>query len=149
MAKKQVVQDPSWEIKDRTYLTTGNQKPLTLKIPSRHSLRHALLHYDEVTNDQRELRYATNQNSPFKDEQNGEVTLGHIVFTNGSLFVPKRNQVLQKILSLYHPLKNKIYKELDQIELAKDDLFDLEMELEAMNVAKNIEIDQCEAILRV
>jgi hypothetical protein len=65
------------------------------------------------------------------------------------LFVPKRNQVLQKILSLYHPLKNKIYKELDQIELAKDDLFDLEMELEAMNVAKNIEIDQCEAILRV
>ena len=149
MAKKQATQDPSWEIKDRTYLTTGNQKPLTLKIPSRHSLRHALLHYDEVTNDQRELRYATNQNSPFKDEQNGEVTLGHIVFTNGSLFVPKRNQVLQKILSLYHPLKNKIYKELDQIELAKDDLFDLEMELEAMNVAKNIEIDQCEAILRV
>ena len=149
MAKKQTVQDTSWEIKDRTYLTTGNQKPLTLKIPSKHSLRHALLYFDEKTNEQRELRYATNQNSPFKDEQNGEVTLGHIVFTNGSLFVPKRNQVLQKILSLYHPLKNKIYKELDQIELAKDDLFDLEMELEAMNVAKNIEIDQCEAILRV
>ena len=31
-------------------------------------------------------------------------------------------------------------KELDQIELAKDDLFDLEMELEAMNVAKNIDM---------
>ena len=149
MAKKQATQDTSWEIKDRTYFLKGPHNPLTLKIPSKHSLRHALLHYDEVTNDQRELRYATNQNSPFKDEQNGEVTLGHIVFTNGSLFVPKRNQVLQKILSLYHPLKNKIYKELDQIELAKDDLFDLEMELEAMNVAKNIEIDQCEAILRV
>ena len=149
MAKKQVIQDTSWEIKDRTYLTTGNQKPLTLKIPSRHSLRHALLHYDEKTNEQRELRYATNQNSPFKDEQNGEVTLGHIVFKNGSLFVPKRNQVLQKILSLYHPLKNKIYTELDQVEIAKDDLFDLELEIDALNAAQGIDIDQAEAILRV
>lgn len=149
MAKKQVVQDTSWEIKDRTYLTTGNQKPLTLKIPSRHSARHPLLHYDDKKNEQRELRYATNQNSPFKDEQNGEVTLGHIVFKNGSLFVPKRNQVLQKILSLYHPLKNKIYRELDQVEIAKDDLFELELEIDALNAAKNIEIDQAEAIMRV
>ena len=149
MAKKQVAQDTSWEIKDRTYLTTGNQKPLTLKIPSRHSARHPLLHYDDKKNEQRELRYATNQNSPFKDEQNGEVTLGHIVFKNGSLFVPKRNQVLQKILSLYHPLKNKIYRELDQVEIAKDDLFELELEIDALNAAKNIEIDQAEAIMRV
>ncbi len=149
MAKKQVVQDTSWEIKDRTYLTTGNQKPLTLKIPSRHSSRHPLLHYDDKKNEQRELRYATNQNSPFKDEQNGEVTLGHIVFKNGSLFVPKRNQVLQKILSLYHPLKNKIYRELDQVEIAKDDLFELELEIDALNAAKNIDIDQAEAIMRV
>jgi len=148
MAKKQVVQDTSWEIKDRTYLTTGNQKPLTLKIPSipsKHSARHPLLHYDNKKNEQRELRYATNQNSPFKDEQNGEVTLGHIVFKNGSLFVPKRNQVLQKILSLYHPLKNKIYREL----VAKDDLFELELEIDALNAAKNIDIDQAEAIMRV
>ena len=36
MAKKQATQDTSWEIKDRTYLLTGNNKPLTLKIPSRH-----------------------------------------------------------------------------------------------------------------
>ena len=149
MAKKQVVQDTSWEIKDRTYLTSGNNKPLTLKIPSRHSSRHALLYYDEKTNEQREIRYATNQNSPFKDEQKGEVTLGHIVFKDGSLFVPKRNQVLQKILSLYHPLKNKIYSELDQIEVAKDDLFELELEIEALNAARNIDIDQAEAILRV
>ena len=70
MAKKKEAEvvDQSWEIKDRTYLTTGNQKPLTLKIPSKHSARHPLLHYDDKKNEQRELRYATNQNSPFKDE---------------------------------------------------------------------------------
>ena len=31
MAKKQTAQDTSWEIKDRTYLTSGSNKPLTLK----------------------------------------------------------------------------------------------------------------------
>jgi hypothetical protein len=149
MAKKQSTQVNSWEIKDRTYILTGTNKPLTFKIPSRHSARHPLLHFDETTNEQRELRYATNQNSPFKDEQKGEVTLGHIVFKNGALFVSKKQQALQKILSLYHPLKNKMYSELDQVERAKDDLLDLELEIDALNAAKNIDIDQAEAIMRV
>ena len=149
MAKKELIKDTSWEVKDRTYLLTGTNKPLTLKIPSRHNARHALLYYDESNNTQREIRYATNQNSPFKDEQNGEATLGHIVFKEGSLFVPKKNQVLQKILSLYHPLKGIIYYELDVVEEAKDELLELELEIEALNLAQNIDVDQAEAIMRV
>ena len=114
MAKKEkTISAPSWEIKDRTYILTGPNSPLTYKIPSKHTTRHPLLWYDEKTQEQREIRYATNQNSPFKDEQKGEATLGHIVFRDGSLYVKKQNQALQKILSLYHPLKNKRYKELD------------------------------------
>ena len=61
--------------------------------------------YDPKTREQREIRYATNQNSPFKDEQKGEATLGHIVFRDGALLVKKEKEALQKILSLYHPLK--------------------------------------------
>ena len=57
----------------------------------------------------RELRYATNQNSPFVEEQKGEVTLGHIIFEDGVLAVPKQKQNLQKLLSLYHPKKGIIY----------------------------------------
>ena len=149
MAKKQTTQDASWEIKDRTYFLKGPHNPLTLKIPSKHTARHPLLWYDTEKNEQREVRYATNQNSPFKDEQAGEATLGHIRFKEGSLLVTKENQALQKILSIYHPLLGVLYAEQDIIEEAKDDLLVLEMELEAMNVAKNIDIDQCEAILRV
>ena len=44
MAKKELIKDTSWEVKDRTYLLTGTNKPLTLKIPSRHNARHALLY---------------------------------------------------------------------------------------------------------
>jgi len=142
-------QGNSWEIKDRTYLIKGENQPLTLKIPSRHTTRHSLLWFDEKRSEQREIRYATNQNSPFKDEQKGEATLGHIVFREGSLYVKKENQALQKILSLYHPLKNKRYKELDEVVIAQDELIDLELEIDALNMARNIDIDQAEAILRV
>ena len=139
----------SWEVKDRTYVLTGPYSPLTYKIPSRHTARHSLLWYDTVNKEQREIRYATNQNSPFKDEQKGEATLGHIIFRDGSLYVNKKEQALQKILSLYHPLKNKRYKEVDEVIEAEDDLVDLEMEIDALNMARTIDIDQAEAILRV
>ena len=147
--KEKPVIKNSWEIKDRTYILTGPNSPLTYKIPSRHTARHALLWYDKNNKEQREIRYATNQNSPFKDEQKGEATLGHIVFRDGSLLVKKENQALQKILSLYHPLKDKRYKELDEIVIAQDELIDLELEIDALNMARAIDIDQAEAILRV
>ena len=69
---------PSWEIKDRIYYLKGNKTPLTLTIPSRHTKKHALLYFDEQSGKQREIRYATNQDSPLVDEQKGEATLGHI-----------------------------------------------------------------------
>jgi len=140
---------PSWEIKDRTYLLKGGKQPLTYIMQGRHSRRFPLLWFDTNSNEQRELRYATNMNSPFRDEQKGEVTLGHIMFQNGVLTVPKEKQNLQKLLSLYHPKKDIIYYEFDQVEVARDELEDLEWELEALNLAKNIDIDHAEAILRV
>jgi hypothetical protein len=138
-----------WEVKDRTYLLTGPHSPLTYTISSRHSRRFPLLWFDPVTGNQRELRYATNQNSPFVDEQKGEATLGHIVFKNGTLTVPKEQQNLQKLLSLYHPMLNRKYREFDAVLVAVDELDNLEQELEAMTAASTMDIDQAEAILRV
>jgi hypothetical protein len=138
-----------WEIKDRTYYITAEQAPLTLTIPSKHTRKYSLLWFDETTGDQKELRYATNQNSPFVEEQKGEATMGHIMFENGTLFVPKAKQNLQKLLSLYHPMLNKKYKEYDKVEEAIDDLDYLELELQATNAASTMDVDQAEAILRV
>ena len=149
MTTKTKTQQQGWEIKDRTYLVKGINQPLTLKIPSRHTTKHSLLWFDEKLNEQREIRYATNQNSPFKDEQKGEATLGHIIFKDGSLTVKKKEQALQKILSLYHPLKGNKYNELNVIEDAKDELVDLELEIDALNIARGLDVDEAEAILRV
>ena len=147
--KEKITPKDNWEVKDRTYVLTGNKTPLTYKIPSRHTARHALLWYDNKTREQREIRYATNQNSPFKDEQKGESTLGHIVFRDGALLVKKEKEALQKILSLYHPLKGQRYREVDEVVQAQDELVDLELEIDALNMARTVDIDQAEAILRV
>ena len=63
--------------------------------------------------------------------------------------VPKEKQNLQKLLSLYHPMLNRKYREFDAVLSAVDELDTLEMELEAMNAAKAMDVDQAEAILRV
>ncbi len=139
----------AWEIKDRVYYLKGNKSPLTLTIPGKHTRKHSLLYFDEKTGEQRELRYATNQSSPFVDEQKGEATMGHIRFHNGTLTVSKRMQNLQKLLSLYHPLKGKLYEEFSAQEEAVDQLDLLSLQIDALNAARDMEIDQVEAILRV
>lgn len=140
---------PEWEIKDRVYYLKGNKSPLTLKIPGRHTKKHALLYFDTSTGKQREIRYATNQDSPLVDEQKGEVTLGHIMFMEGTLKVPKEKQNLQKLLSLYHPLKGRLYEEFSAVEEAEDELDMIELQVDVLNAAREMDIDQAEAIMRV
>ena len=149
MKKQKITQPEGWEIKDRYYYLSGNASPLTFTIPSRHTKKHPLLWFDEELGAQRELRYATNQASVFVDEQKGEATMGHITFKDGVLAVPKKMQNLQKMLSLYHPLKGHRYKELLPQKIAVDELQYLEYEIEALNAARDMDIDHAEAILRV
>ena len=141
--------EPEWEIKDRLYYLTGRDTPLTLTIPGKHTRKHALLYFDEKTGKQKEIRYATNHDSPFKEEQEGEATMGHIMFRDGDLRVPKEKQNLQKLLSLYHPLRNRLYQEYDPVEEAYDDLETLDLQTDAAVFAREMDIDDAEAILRV
>ena len=144
-----VAPKPSWEIKDRMYYLTGGKTPLTLTIPGKHTRKHALLYFDEKSGKQRELKYATNQDSPLVDEQKGECTMGHIIFKDGVLAVPKSSQNLQKLLSLYHPLKDKLYDEYNEVAVAEDELDVLDLQIDALNAARNLDVDHAEAILRV
>ncbi len=147
--KKVEVKKPQWEIKDRTYLLLHDQAPLTYRLGSRHSTRYPLLWFDTEKKEQRELRYASNQNSPFVDEQKGEATMGHIVFDDGVLTVPKEKQNLQKLLSLYHPRLGSTYKEFEANIVAENEVDEIHAEIEALMFAKQLDIDHAEAILRV
>ena len=140
---------PGWEIKDRQYYLKGSGNPLSYVLTSKSTRRKPLLWFDDEKGYNRELRYASNQRSCFIDEQDSNVILDHIIFEEGVLHVSKTNQALQKMLSLYHPKKGYIYEEKDEVAEAKDDLVSIEVEMEALNTAMSIDVDQAEAILRV
>ena len=139
----------NWEIKDRVYMLKEGMSPVAATISSKHSRRNPLMWFDEEKGYQRELRYATNHPSPFKDEQKGVATLGHIVFRNGQLNVTKENQALQLLHSVYHPRLNKLYREFQPQVIADNQVDWIELEIEALNLAQSLDIDASEAILRV
>ena len=135
---------PKWEIKDRIYYLKSNKKPLSYSIRASN-----LFWFDKEAGYEREIKYCQNQRTVFVDEMKGDQRLEHIVFRSGALFVPKEKVTLQKFLSLYHPHKNKIYYEYEPVKIAENQLDWLEFEVEALGIAKNLDIDMAEAIMRV
>lgn len=140
---------PSWEIRDRLYVLKNGVSPLVYTVVSKHSAKRPLLWFDENSGEQKELKYATNQNSPLVEEQKGQATLGRIIFRDGILSVPKEKQNLQKLLSIYHPLKDKVYEEYNAVQESIDEMDYINLEIDALMLARELDIDQAEAIMRV
>lgn len=134
----------SWEIKDRFYYLKNNLSPLTFKLRCKN-----IFWFDEDKGYERELLYTRNQKTVFVDEMEGRKMLDHVVFRNGVLMVPKNKQTLQKLLSVYHPYKDRFYAERDEVANANNDIDYLEMEIDALNAARDMDIDMAEAIMRV
>ena len=133
-----------WEIKDRIYKLVGDKKPIS------RSIRSANIYwFDETAGYERELKYCVNQKTCFVDEMKGDQRLDHIVFRNGMLIIEKEKVVLQKLLSLYHPDKDVLFYEEKPVAVATNEIAWLEMEIEALNAARDIDIDMAEAIMRV
>jgi hypothetical protein len=63
--------------------------------------------------------------------------------------VPKEKTVLQKFLSLYHPHNDKLFYEHKPVEIAENQIEILEMEADAILMARQMDIDLAEAIMRV
>ena len=133
-----------WEIKDRMYNLKRGASPLTYLIRGSN-----IFWFDEEAGYERELKYTSNQRTCFVDEMVGEQRLEHIIFQNGNLFAPKEKVVLQKMLSLYHPHRDKLFEENKPAQKAASEIDVLEMEIEALNAAKNLDIDMAEAVMRV
>ena len=133
-----------WEFKNRVYRLKGNKKPLS------RSIKGANIHwFDEEQGYERELKYCSNQRTVFVDEMKGDQRLEHIVFRNGMLIVEKEKTVLQKLLSLYHPDRDTMFYEEKPVANATSQIEWLEMEIEALNAARDLDIDMAEAVMRV
>ncbi len=135
---------PEWEIKDRVYYLKGKSKPLCYIIKSSN-----IYYFDKEKGYEREVKYCENQTTPFVDEMKGDQRLSHIIFRSGSLFVPKEKTILQKFLSLYHPHRDNLFEEHKPVKVAESQLDWLEFEVQAMIIAKDMDIDMAEAVMRV
>jgi hypothetical protein len=132
---------------DKVYkLTAGT--PLSYSLASRNHPRFPLMWYDEKKNENRALRYAINQKSPFEDEQDGNAIIEPIMFEDGFLSVPRTNPSLQSFLH-YHPLNGKVFIEVDDEKDASDEVEDLDLQIDAMVEARKLSLDQLETLTRV
>ena len=133
-----------WEVKDRQYFLRKGNKPLSYTVKSAN-----VYWFDEEKGFERELKYCSNQRTCFVDEMKGDQRLEHITFRAGMLQVPREKVILQKLLSLYHPHRNKLFYEWKPEVEAIDEVESLELEIEALNAAQNLDIDMAEAVMRV
>tara|TARA_R100000234_G_scaffold110268_1_gene82573 strand:- start:380 stop:1198 length:819 start_codon:yes stop_codon:yes gene_type:complete len=141
--KQPVKPKNSWVIEDKVYYLKNKMRPLS------YSIRSANIYYfDENKGYERELKYCQNQKTPFVDEMKGDQRLEHIIFRNGALHVTREKQTLQKLLSLYHPDRGTLFFEYKPVEIAKNQLDWLEFEVEALKIAKELDVDMAEAIMR-
>ena len=135
----------TWEIKNRSYFLRGKSR----KSLSRSIKSAGIYYFDEEKGYERELKYCENQRTCFVDEMQGDQRLSHIIFRNGVLYVPREKQTLQKLLSLYHPGRKHIYMEHKPQVIAQNEVEIIELEIDALNAAQNLDIDMAEAVLRV
>jgi hypothetical protein len=124
------------------------EAPLSYYIAHKDTPRKRLLYYDEETNANHPLRYARNSRSPFQDDQDANVIVEPIVFEDGFLTVARTNPVLQSFL-YYHPMNGIVFEEVDKEKEAKDEVEDLNMEVDALIQARNLTIEQLEMMTRV
>ena len=133
---------------DKTYRLTRDVAPLAFMIPGRGNSRKPLLYWDDERSENRVLRYARNQKSPFEDEQDGNAIVEPIIFEDGMLSVPRTNPVLQKFLE-YHPMNGVKFEEVNKERDAEAEVEQLNLEVDALIECKSLTVDQLESMSRI
>ena len=138
-----------WEIKARVYKLTKDYNPPYRQLRSKHTHKSPLLYLDEDKGMNRELRYASNQNSPFVDEQTGYVIPSHIAFLDGMIISGRGDIALQKFLEV-HPDNvangGHVFFEHKPDATAADDIVDFEDKTTAFLAVKDADVDLVEAL---
>ena len=138
-----------WEYKDRVFKLNKKKSKLASKfIQTRSSAKRPLHYWDDELKRNRVLRYAVNFDSPFMDEQDeATVILGTIRFKHGTLYTDSTQVGLQRFLMLHREF-GKTWTLVDKEAEAVDELAVLNMEYEAMKIARESDLELLEAVMR-
>ena len=133
---------------DKVYRLKREAAPIAFMIPGRGSRNQPLLYWDEEKGENRVLRYARNQKSPFEDEQDGNAIVEPIIFEDGLLRVPRTNPVLQHFLDI-HPMNGGRFEEVNEERNAEEQVEKMNLEVDALIECKSLTLDQLESMSRV
>ena len=140
-----------WEIKGRVYELVGKYSPPLRQIRSKHSYSSPLLVLDEDKKQNRAIRFALNQSSPFVDEQGDKhVKTSHILFEEGMLVTSSSDIGLQQFLHI-HPDNTanggKLFAEIKPEVEAEEEVEDFEARAEAYEFVRNAKADNIAAVM--
>lgn len=133
------------------YRLTGGRTPLTCMIATKHSRSKELTWLDQEKQENRALRYATNQSSIFQDEQDSQARLGQVIFIDGALVVTERQMTLKKFLE-HHPDNvlngGNVFEVMDHEAEAKAAVEEMDVEFEAQQMSRALSMKELEAVMR-
>ena len=132
-----------FERKDRFYHLKGDGAPVARILKSKN-----ISWYDPDLGFEREVMYTTNQTTPFVDEFKTKPKIGHIIVRDGVMKVPKEKTVLQWFLSYLSTEKGVVYEEQDAVKEATNELDVMDLGFEAEQLARSLDINALEAIVR-
>lgn len=133
-------------MKTTKFLLKSSKVPVSFLLQTRDMPTRRLLHFDGKRN--RALRYASNQLSPFIDEQDGEIIRESIVFKEGVLQVPENKPELLKFLRL-HPDFGRVFYEWDPAAEAEERINRENLVLDAQIAARELSIEKMASIIRM
>jgi hypothetical protein len=129
------------------YVLKGDAKPMSFILASRDTTRTRLITQDE-TGKYRAIRYARNHESPFVDEQDGEIILEPIEFKDGVLIVQDFEVGLKRFMDA-HPANGEKFIELNHEKIAEEEIDWLKVATDALVKTRDSDINVLESVARV
>lgn len=141
----------NWEVKLRKYRLVGDGEPPLRQIRSKHTYKSQLMIFDEDKKENRELRYASNQKTPFVDDQDEkDVRIEHLYLTDGILVVDRQAVALQQFLAIHPDNRDNggvIFYEVRPEYTAEEETEFFTTKADAYAVISSLDIDEVSAII--
>lgn len=140
------------DLQEKIYLLSSEATPISMQLRSRHTIHRPLQWFDAEKGYQRALRYVTNQNTIFEDEQQEFFVLGSIVFEDGRLKAKPQEVALKNFLD-HHPDNvangGSVFYLFDPEAKAQEDLKTELAGYEAVAIILDMGIEDLEAVGRI
>ena len=125
-----------------------DRKPPSLILQTKDAKRNRLVARNPKTNRPEPIRLSLSHASPFVSEQEGEALLAHIEFIDGTLVVQHDDDPVLNFLR-HHPKNGTLFYEYNPKKEAEKEFEELNLEAEAMSLARSLELSVLEAVMNV